>query len=59
MSAFPCPAGIGVVNKLGLEYLFNLRHKEMMHHPVPEIGGEYLPEFRLFCDKADRAGRPV
>ena len=44
------------MDEFRLEDLFDPGDKKMVHHPVPEIGREDLPVFRLFCYKADRAG---
>ncbi len=59
MHAFTLAAGVGVVDEDRLPDAFQIIHQNMMHHPITEVGGEYLAQLGAGGKKADRTGRAV
>ena len=49
----PSAAGVGVVDEQGLEDALLVRHQEMVHDTVAEVGGEDFAGFGAIGDEAD------
>ena len=47
-------AGIAVMDEAPFPSGFQVANEEVMDDAIPEMGGEYLPEFRALRDKAGR-----
>jgi len=59
VSPFAFTAGIAVINELLFKYRVQFIDDQVMHHPIPKIGGEDFPGYRSVNDKSHRAPRLI